>query len=120
MVNSKRQVDLFSLRSLRFHVPLLLGVAVCIYAGWFELTRARHGHTIAWVYAFEWPGFAVVGTYIWWRTIVHADDVRESGRRSAAGQRPPVAEDDPGLVAWRQYLADAERADRAHDTNGAD
>ena len=41
--------------------PLLLGVPLCLAAGWFELTRALGGREVAWVYAFEWPMYAVAG-----------------------------------------------------------
>jgi hypothetical protein len=119
-VSSNQRIDAFSLRALRFHVPLLVGVAVCIYAGWFELSRARHGHTIAWVYAFEWPGFAVVGIYLWWRTITNADDARESTPGSAVTEQTFEAVDDPGLAAWRQYLAESQQADRARNMDATD
>src|SRR5450631_1432296 len=85
---------------VRLHIPLLVGVAVCLSAGWFELTRARAGREVAWVYAFEWPLFAILGTYIWWR-LLHETPT------------PPVIPDDPraidhldpGLAAWQEYLA---------------
>lgn len=86
------------MRSLRYHVPLVVGVAVCLFCGWFELTRARAGHTIAWVYVFEWPGFAVAGVVIWWR-LIHD----RQGKRPGPPPEKPQA-DDPGLAAWRDYL----------------
>jgi hypothetical protein len=98
---------------------MLIGVSICIFAGWFELSRAREGHTIAWVYAVEWPGFAIVGIYMWWRIVTNADDSQERSR-TASREQQPVASDDPGLVAWKQYLADAQRADRAQDLNPPD
>ena len=51
----------------RLHIPFVIGVPGCLFAGWFELTRALAGRQVAWVYAFEWPLFAILGTYIWWR-----------------------------------------------------
>lgn len=112
-----QRVDAFSLSALRFHVPLLIGIAVCTYAGWFELSRARAGHTIAWVYTFEWPGFAIVGIYMWWRMITNADDSRPSGPVSGAHD---ISTDDPGLAAWQQYLADVQRRERASEVDPAD
>jgi hypothetical protein len=104
---------------LRFHLPLLIGVAVCAYAGWFELSRARAGHTIAWVYAFEWPGFAIVGIFIWWRTITNAPDSRPDGAASVAPDHD-MAADDPELAAWQQYLAEVQRRERSHETDAAE
>lgn len=118
-MTSDQRLGAFLLKGLRFHVPLMIGVAVCAYAGWFELSRARAGHTIAWVYTFEWPGFAIVGIYIWWRTITNADDSRPDVAAPVAHE-PDIAPEDPGLAAWRQYLAEVQRHDRAHEADAAD
>lgn len=118
MRSRDHRVDAFSLGALRFHVPLLIGVTVCVYAGWFELSRARAGHTVAWVYAFEWPGFAVVGIYIWWRMISTTDGSRPTGPTPASGKQF-VAADDPGLAAWQQYLAQVQRDERGSDADAA-
>ncbi len=117
-MSSVKRVDPFSLSALRFHVPLLIGIALCTFAGLFELSRARAGHTIAWVYTFEWPAFAVVGTYIWWQMITNAEASRPSGPVPGA-QQPDLA-DDPGLAAWRQYLTDVERREQVHGVDPAD
>ena len=118
-MTSDRRVDAFSLRALRFHVPLLIGVAVCAYAGWFELSRARAGHTIAWVYTFEWPGFAIVGIYIWWRTITTVPDPPPDWAATVAHDTD-VAGDDPELAAWHQYLAEVQRRDRSPEADAAE
>ena len=93
----------------RLHIPFVIGVPGCLFAGWFELTRALAGRQVAWVYAFEWPLFAILGTYIWWRTF------HES---AAMPTRPAVPDDpraidqlDPGLVAWQEYLVQLHAAD---------
>ncbi len=95
-------------RALRLHVPLVLGVAVCLFAGWVELTRARAGHTVAWVYVVEWPMFAVGGIAIWWRLLTEHDDPRPADRRRPP-ERHDIADDDPGLQAWRRYRSELER-----------
>ena len=89
--------------ALKLHVTLLAGLALCAVASWIEWRRALDGRTIAWVYAFEWPLFAVLGTYAWWR-LVHEDEPRR--RRTRRSPRTRIADDDPGLVAWRAYLDD--------------
>jgi len=105
---SGRWARVFSGSALRLHVPMLLGVALCLWAGWFELGRARAGHTVAWVYTFEWPAFAVGGVLIWWRLL------REPGRPRKAPRRPTIPDDDPGLQAWLRYRSDLERDDLPH------
>ena len=78
-------------------------------AGWFELTRARAGREVAWVYAVEWPLFAIVGTYIWWRMLHESPAVP---RRPAIPDDPRAIDQlDPGLVAWQEYLAELHAAD---------
>jgi hypothetical protein len=118
-LNGDKRVDPFSLNALRYHVPMVVGVVGCVLAGLFELSRARAGHTVAWVYAFEWPGFAIVGIIIWWRTITD----REGSRPSRPGSCTPddkVPPDDPGLAAWQQYLAQTRDRDRARGAGAAD
>ena len=91
---------------IRLHIPFLVGVAGCLIAGWFELTRALAGREVAWVYAFEWPFFAIMGTLIWWRML------RESPTMPVAPDDPRAIDQlDPGLVAWQEYLAELQAAD---------
>jgi hypothetical protein len=105
--------------SLRKYLPLVLGVPGCLAAGWFELTRALGGREIAWVYTFEWPLYAVVGSYMWWQIWHRKPSVRPAGtppasRRPGRAAAMPVLEqvdDDPGLVAWQRYLANLEALD---------
>jgi hypothetical protein len=94
--------------ALRLHAALAGGLALSGGATWLEWTRARDGHAIAWVYTFEWPLFAVLGTYLWWR-LLRADGRPERGpdRRPETGG----AEADPDLLAWQAYLA------RLHETD---
>jgi len=94
-----------SARRLRIHLPFLLGICFCFAAGWFELTRARAGHTIAWVYVLEWPLFGALFAWMWWRVATD-----RTGRRPSPPGTPPrkggadIPEDDPGLLAWQAYL----------------
>jgi hypothetical protein len=92
---------------LRLHIPFVIAVAGCLSAGWFELTRARAGREVAWVYAIEWPLFAILGTCIWWR-LLH----ETPARRPVIPDDPPAVDElDPGLVAWQEYLARLHAAD---------
>jgi len=89
-------------QNLRYHALFLPAVLFCCAAGWFELTRARAGHTIAWVYVFEWPGFAVLFCWMWWRVVTERE-VRRPSPPPAPGDAD-IPADDPGLRAWRGYL----------------
>jgi hypothetical protein len=114
-----------SLAGLRLTLPLVLGVGVCLLAGWFELTRALGGHQIAWVYVFEWPFFAVIGCYMWWRLRTAASEgpsatseagrlppsrhLRPRGRAIRTARASDAVSADPAedleLLAWQRYLA---------------
>jgi len=98
--------------SVRLHAVMSLGVALCAAATWLEWTRAIAGHEIAWVYTFEWPLFAVMGIFLWWR-LLHADlpgrDLTERTPREKAHEM--AAAQDPDLIAWQQYLDRLHAAD---------
>jgi len=100
-------------RALRYHLLFLPAVAFCLAAGWFELSRARGGHTIAWVYVFEWPLFGVLLGWMWWRVVTERDNRRPSPPRPS--EHRDIADDDPGLQAWRAYLDEL-----GHDENCTD
>lgn len=89
-------------QNLRYHAAFWPAIGFCLAAGWFELTRALRGHTIAWVYTFEWPLFAVLVAWMWWH-VVTGRDVRRPSPPPRTG-RGDIPADDPGLLAWRDYL----------------
>ena len=102
-----QRVEWGSAAAWRLHAALVAGLTLAGVATWMEWTRAHSGHAVAWVYTFEWPLFAVLGTYLWWR-LLHADapQAAKQQRRSEAGAEP-----DPDLLAWQAYLDRLHRAD---------
>ena len=104
-----RRIDWWSASALRLHATLALGLAGCAVASVIEWRRALSGHAIAWVYAVEWPLFAVVGTWVWWR-LLRGDDA--APRPAKPTKRPePAQAADPQLIAWQAYLARLHAAD---------
>ena len=91
---------------VKLHIPFALAVAWCLFAGWFELNRARAGRDVAWVYAVEWPLFAILGTGIWWQQL-HG----RSPRRVVRDDSQTPGQLDTGLVAWQEYLGRLQAAD---------
>lgn len=87
--------------SVALALPLVLGVPGCLAAGWFELTRARAGHLVAWAYVVEWPLFAVAGAYIWWQL---RPGRTEEGRSGVRPEPPVDATPDAQTVAWQDYV----------------
>lgn len=102
-----------ALRGWRHHVFFACAIAVCLFAGWFELGRARGGREIAWVYTFEWPAFAVLFGFMWWHVVTDRPSQRPAPPSSAG--REAIPEDDPGLQAWRAYLAELGHDDASTD-----
>lgn len=98
---------------VRLHLPLVVGVSGCAFAGWFEWTRAVAGRQIAWVYAVEWPFFAVLGVVIWWRLWREDSDSGATPSRAAMTDSRVTDSSgaDPQLVAWQDYLARLQAAD---------
>jgi hypothetical protein len=87
-------------RALRLHATLLAVGGGCLYAGWFELSRARAGNELSWVYVFEWPFFAAFAAFIWWRAL-HEDNAA----RPAVSAPDHTDGGDEQLKAWQDYVA---------------
>jgi hypothetical protein len=105
---ARRPIRWLSGPSLRLHAAMITGVALAGGATWLEWTRARDGHPIAWVYTFEWPLFAVLGIYLWWR-LLRAEGTPERVPVSLTGTGD--ADGDPELLAWQAYLARLQEVD---------
>ena len=57
------------------NISLFIVIPFCLWAGWFEFSRAQSGNWRAWVYTFEWPFFAGVSYYLW-RRLTKGDSPR--------------------------------------------
>lgn len=98
----------------RTHAVLVLGVAFCALAFWFELGRAERGNALSWAYVFEWPLLAIFAVYMWWK-VLHG----ESTSRRRQSREPGLAPEYEGMLkAWQSHqveLADAQRRDAQRD-----
>lgn len=102
---------------MRLHFTLVAGLALCVAAFVFEISRALGGNTLSWAYVFEWPIFAVFALYMWWN-LLHGQDGSRSKRRtrtpaavtdpSGAAASAADASDGADLLAWQAYLAGME------------
>ena len=102
-------IDWLTRPALRLHATMIGGVALSSAATWLEWKRARGGHAIAWIYTFEWPLFALMGIYLWWKLLRPATANRNPRSVAAPDQPGPhgaaLPSDDPGLAAWEAYLS---------------
>ncbi|HEV3267113.1 MAG TPA: hypothetical protein VGZ68_01785 [Acidimicrobiales bacterium] len=82
--------------ALKTHLTLLLGLALCALAFWFELGRALGGNALSWAYVFEWPLLAAFAVYMWWK-LLHPGFTFRRHR-----EKPTIAPEYEGmLVAWQ-------------------
>ena len=95
--------------ALRLHFTLVAGLALCVAAFVFEISRALGGNTLSWA--------AVFALYMWWN-LLHGQDGSRSKRRtrtpaavtdpSGAAASAADASDGADLLAWQAYLAGME------------
>jgi DNA-binding transcriptional regulator of glucitol operon len=99
---------------------MLLFVPGCAAAAWWQITRATDGNGLSYLYAVEWPIFAILGVYFWWM-LIHTDyeNVGLKGMRKRADSTDEVTpaptgdpslsvprnDDDPELAAYNARLA---------------
>lgn len=100
------------------HVALVAWLAMCVLAAWWQIGRAIGGNSLSFLYAIEWPCFAVLGFYGWW-ALLHVEkptEDQEVARREYEERMRADAllarsleedeRDDPQLAAYNDHLAD--------------
>lgn len=106
----------FSRRALGLHFALLLWVALCASAAWWQVGRAIEGNSLSFLYSIEWPVFGVLGVLGWYALLnlekVTADqemvrrEYEETMRAQAVAARDATrADEDPALAAYNDHLA---------------
>lgn len=89
--------------AIKLHLTLLVGLALCAFAFWFELGRALRGNSLSWAYVFEWPMLGAFGVYMWWKLLHGAT----TGVRRKRAAKPAIAPEYSGmLAAWQEYQRD--------------
>jgi hypothetical protein len=72
-----------SKRAVGLHAAVLFFVPACAAAAWWQITRATDGNGLSYLYAVEWPIFAILGVYFWWMLIhTNYDTVGLRGMRN--------------------------------------
>ncbi len=108
----------FSPRALMVHAALVAWLAMCVLAAWWQIGRAIGGNSLSFLYAIEWPCFAVLGVYGWW-ALLHVEkptEDQEVARRQYEERMRADAllarsfeedeREDPQLAAYNDHLAD--------------
>ena len=106
-----------SRRAIVLHICLLLWVTMCAVAAWWQVSRAVQGNSLSYMYAIEWPCFAVLGVLGWYAMLnmekVTANqeaarrEYEEQMRAEARAARAKVEETEaPTLAAYNDHLAE--------------
>ena len=106
-----------SRRALGLHLAVVLWIAMCLTAAWWQVGRAIDGSSLSYLYAIEWPAFAVLGVLGWFAllNIEKVTEYQEKARREyeermrAEAQSARVSDDesdDPALAAYNDHLVD--------------
>ncbi len=103
--------------AMKTHLTLVVGLALCAAAFWFELGRAEGGNELSWAYVFEWPLLAIFAVYMWWKLLHPGFTLRR------VRERPAVAPEYQGMLeAWQSEVRkleisrQAEEAERVRDS----
>ena len=105
-------------RALVVHGALVAWLTMCVLAAWWQVGRALGGNSLSFLYAIEWPCFAVLGFFGWW-AMLHVErpteedeaarrEYEERMRAEALAAREAVAtrgDEDPQLAAYNDHLA---------------
>jgi hypothetical protein len=98
------------------HIAVLLFVPSCGIAAWWQITRATDGNGLSYLYAVEWPIFAILSCYFWWM-LIHTDydtvglrGMRQHSVAAAPAPSTPAPNrvsdtTDPELAAYNERLA---------------
>ncbi len=106
----------FSPRAIGLHVVLILWKASCAMAAWWQVGRAIQGNSLSFLYAIEWPVFAVLGVLGWYAllNLEKADEAEIEARRQYEERMRQEArearealkvEESPALTAYNDHLA---------------
>jgi len=100
--------SLTSASAIKTHLTLVVGLAICTAAFWFELSRAEGGNELSWAYVFEWPLLGLFAVYMWWKILHPGFTIRRPR------EKPAVApEYQKMLEAWEGEVRKLELERRA-------
>jgi len=106
----------FTSRGLLLHLLLILWLALCASAAWWQVGRAVQGNSLSFMYSIEWPVFGVLGVLGWYAmlNLDRATDAELQERReyeekmrasAQLARRNADEEEDPTLAAYNDHLA---------------
>jgi hypothetical protein len=108
--------------ALTLHLPLVLVLALCIFATINQYGRAQEGVQRSWAYTFQWPIIGLFAIVVWNRYRKHGNltrwftdryrarvDTFRAEAEAAEAQRVAEEMADPDAQAWQRYVEDLRR-----------
>jgi len=111
----------FSPRAILLHLTLVGWVSGCLAAAWWQIARAADGNALSYLYAIEWPIFAIAGVLGWYAllNIEKVTEAQEEARREyeekmrqEAQRAREVDVESPELAAYNDHLAELAKQPR--------
>jgi hypothetical protein len=106
----------WGVRAMILHLTLVVWLAMCASAAWWQVGRAVGGNSLSFMYAIEWPVFGVLGV-LGWYALINMESVtasKEAARRefeermraeAHAARAAAPDEEDSVLAAYNDHLA---------------
>jgi hypothetical protein len=96
-----------SRRAVSLHLAVLVLVAGCAVAAWWQITRAADGNQLSYFYSVMWPGFGILSVYFWWM-LIHTD-YEKVGLKGMRRDQVATGSGDPDAAVLTSLAADALR-----------
>ena len=107
----------FSPWAIGLHFAVIVWIALCVTAAWWQVGRAIQGNGLSYMYSIEWPAFALLGVLGWYallnqeKATEHEEqarrDYQDKMRAQALVARNASSEpEDPTLAAYNDHLAE--------------
>jgi DNA-binding transcriptional regulator of glucitol operon len=96
-----------SRRAVSLHLAVLVLVAGCAVAAWWQVTRAQDGNQLSYFYSVMWPGFGILSLYFWWM-LIHTD-YEKVGLKGMRHDQLATASADPDTAVLTSPAVDAQR-----------
>jgi hypothetical protein len=93
------------------HLALVVWVFMCLAAAWWQVDEAILGNSLSYLYAIEWPSFAVLGFFGWY-SLLNMEKITEHQEKArkeyeekmrAEAQIARQVDDDPEDPAMKAY-----------------
>lgn len=102
-------------RALVLHATFVAWLSGCTAAAFWQIQRASAGNSLSFLYAIEWPVFAIAGGFGWY-ALINLEKITEGQERArreyeammreqARIAREDAVDESPEMAAYNDHLA---------------